>query len=90
MMSMHHLTSEFAGFLQIQKIKSVFVRFKFKRNYIGVVVDTTKDIEFYTVIDIIQNMSYLFTYKVLNIRAVNGKLAVGQHDTPVVVYMLGI
>ena len=66
--------------------------------YIGVVVDTTKDIEFYTVIDIIQNMSYLFTYKVsylftykvLNIRAVNGKLAVGQHDTPVVVYMLGI
>ena len=49
--------------------------------YIGVVVDTTKDIEFYTVIDIIQNMSYLFTYKVLNIRAVNGKLAVGQHES---------
>jgi hypothetical protein len=59
-------------------------------DYIGVVVDATKDIEFYTVIDIIENMPHLFSYKVLNIRAVNGKLAVGQHDTPVVVYMLGI
>ena len=59
-------------------------------DYIGVVIDPTKDIEFYTVVDIIENMPHLFAYEVLNIRAVNGKLAVGQHDTPVVVYMLGI
>lgn len=59
-------------------------------DYIGVVIDATKDIEFYTVADIIENMPHLFTYEVLNIRAVNGKLAVSQHDTPVVVYMLGI
>ena len=59
-------------------------------DYIGVVIDPTKDIEFYTVVDIIENMPHLFVYEVLNIRAVNGKLAVGQHDTPVVVYMLGI
>lgn len=59
-------------------------------DYIGIVIDATKDIEFYTVIDIVENMPHLFTYEVLNIRAVNGKLAVSQHDTPVVVYMLGI
>lgn len=59
-------------------------------DYIGVVVDATKDIEFYSVIDIVENMPHLFSYKVLRIRAVNGKLAVGQCDTPVVVYMLGI
>lgn len=59
-------------------------------DYIGVVIDATKDIEFYTVVDIVQNMPHLFSYKVLSIRAVNGKLAISQHDTPVVVYMLGI
>lgn len=59
-------------------------------DYVGVVIDATKDIEFYSVIDIVENMPHLFTYEVLNIRAVNGKLAVSQHDTPVVVYMLGI
>lgn len=41
-------------------------------DYIGIVIDATKDIEFYTVIDIVENMPHLFTYEVLNIRAVMG------------------
>lgn len=59
-------------------------------DYIGIVIDATKDIEFYTVADIIQNKPHLFTYKVINIRAVITKLDISQHDTPVVVYILGI
>ena len=31
-------------------------------DYIGVVIDPTKDIEFYTVVDIIENMPLLVAY----------------------------
>lgn len=57
-------------------------------DYIGIVIDATKDIKFYTVTDIIQNMSHLFNYKVLNISATNGKFDIAAHDVPVVVYYL--
>ena len=59
-------------------------------DYIGIVIDATKDVEFYTVINIIQNKPNLFNYKVTNIRAVCGKFGFSQHDVPVVVYYLGI
>lgn len=59
-------------------------------DYIGIVVDATKGIKFYTVSNIIQDMPNLFNYKVTNIRAVNGKFGFSQHDVPVVVYHLGI
>ena len=38
-------------------------------DYIGIVIDATKDVEFYTVTNIIQNKPNLFNYKVTNIRA---------------------
>ena len=59
-------------------------------DHVGIVIDATKGIKFYTVTDIIQNMSHLFNYKVLNISATNGKFDIAAHDVPVVVYHLGI
>ena len=59
-------------------------------DYIGIVIDASKGIKFYTVSNIIQDMPNLFNYKVTNIRAVNGKFGFSQHDVPVVVYHLGI
>ena len=59
-------------------------------DYIGIVIDTSKDPEFYSVNDLIQNKSSLLNYQVILIRAVNGKLAIAQHDEPVVVYYLDI
>lgn len=59
-------------------------------DYVGISLDATKDPEFYLVNDILQNKSYLFNYSVTYIRAVNGKLAIAQHDEPVVLYYLGI
>ena len=59
-------------------------------DYIGIVIDASKGIKFYTVSNIIQDMPNLFNYKVTNIRAVNGKFGCSQHDVPVVVYHLGI
>lgn len=59
-------------------------------DYIGIVIDETKDIEFYTVSDILQNKSYLLNYKVLNISARCKKNGYSQHDVPMVVYQLGI
>ena len=47
---------------------------------IGVVMLPMKDIEFYTVKDIIVNSPYLFDYEVLGIK----------HNAPVVMYYLGI
>lgn len=38
-------------------------------DYIGIVIDATKGIKFYTVISIIQDKLNLFNYKVTNIRA---------------------
>ena len=70
-----------------------FIKCLRRHNYtehIGIVIDATKDVEFCTVIDIIQNMPNLFNYKVTNIRAVCGKFGFSQHDVPVVVYHLGI
>ena len=59
-------------------------------DHVGIVIDATKGIKFYTVTDIIQNMPHLFNYKVLNISATNGKFDIAAHDVPVVVYHLGI
>lgn len=59
-------------------------------DYIGIVIDMTKDIEFYTVSDIVQNKSYLLNYKVLSISAICGKNGYSRHDVPMVVYQLGI
>ena len=59
-------------------------------DHVGIVIDATKGIKFYTVTDIIQNMSHLFNYKVTNIRAVCGKFGFSQHDVPVVVYHLWV
>ena len=49
-------------------------------DHIGVVMLPMKDIEFYTVKDIIVNHPYLFDYEVLVIK----------HNAPVVMYYLGI
>ena len=38
-------------------------------DYVGIVIDATKGIKFYTVINIIQDKLNLFNYKVTNIRA---------------------
>lgn len=71
------------------KFKSVLKRHNYV-DYIGIVIDATKDVEFYTVINIIQNKPNLFNHKVTNIRAVCGKFGFSQHDVPVVVYYLGV
>ena len=59
-------------------------------DHVGIVIDATKGIKFYTVTDIIQNMPHLFKYKVLNISATNGKFDIAAHDVPVVVYYLEV
>lgn len=61
-----------------------------QHTWVGISFDILEEPTFYKISDIVKNLGYLLNYRVLNMQAIIFKQAPVLHDTPAIVYYLGL